>query len=151
MLKCIAKCYEDRLCVCVCVWTFEATLIAIVSISYEILWISLAAFPRKQKTDKKKVVCEFWRPRNCNFEKLIGAKYKNFVFPNLRQIYTSDYRGRFGIKLAHRYQKKGRLLKIVMCGQLALPFPRAFLQQPLRVLTRETRQTVQAINQSIFL
>ncbi len=62
LLKCIARRYEARVrvCVCcVCVWAFRATLIAIVSISYEISWISLAAFPRKQKTDKKKLFANF--------------------------------------------------------------------------------------------
>jgi len=34
-----------------------------------------------------------------------------------------------------------------MCRLLALPFPRAFLQPPLTVLTRETRRAVRAINQ----
>ncbi len=38
----------------------------------------------------------------------------------------------------------------VMCLLLALGLPRAFLQQPLTVLTRQTRQAVCAINQSIF-
>jgi hypothetical protein len=36
-----------------------------------------------------------------------------------------------------------------MCRLLALPFPEAFLQWPLTVLTRETRQAVHAINQSM--
>ncbi len=35
--------------------------------------------------------------------------------------------------------------------QLALPLPRALLWQPLTVLTRQTRQAVCALNQSIFL
>ncbi len=38
-----------------------------------------------------------------------------------------------------------------MCPLLALPIPRAFLLQPLTVLTRQARQVVRAINQSIFL
>ncbi len=38
-----------------------------------------------------------------------------------------------------------------MCPLLALPLPRAFLWHPLTVLTRQTRQAVRAINQSIFL
>ncbi len=52
---------------------------------------------------------------------------------------------------SHRYLKKSRFREIVMCWLLVLPFPRAFLQWPLTVLTRETRQAVHAINQSIFL
>ncbi len=51
----------------------------------------------------------------------------------------------------NRYLKKSRLLKFVMCQLLALPFPGAFLQWPLTVLSRETRQAVRAINQSIYL
>jgi hypothetical protein len=38
-----------------------------------------------------------------------------------------------------------------MCPLLVLPLPRVFLQRPLSVLTRQTRQVVRAINQSIFL
>ncbi len=38
-----------------------------------------------------------------------------------------------------------------MCLLLALPLPRAFLWQPLTVLTRQTRQAVRPINQSVFL
>ncbi len=45
----------------------------------------------------------------------------------------------------HRYLKKSRLLKFVMCRLLVLPFPGAFLQQPLTVLTKQTRQAVHAI------
>jgi len=37
-----------------------------------------------------------------------------------------------------------------MCLLLALPLPRAFLQWPLIVLARQTRQAVCAIKQSIF-
>jgi hypothetical protein len=51
----------------------------------------------------------------------------------------------------HRYLKKSRLLKFVMCRLLGLPFPRSFLRQPLTVLTRGTSQGVCAINQSISL
>ncbi len=40
---------------------------------------------------------------------------------------------------------------IVMCPIIALPLPRAFLWQPLTVMTRTTRQAVHAIDQSIFL
>ncbi len=50
----------------------------------------------------------------------------------------------------HRYLKKIRLLKFVVCRLLALPFPRAFLQLPLTVLTRETRQAVCAIKSLSF-
>ncbi len=39
----------------------------------------------------------------------------------------------------------------VMCLLLVLPLPRLFLLQPLKVLMRQTRQAVRAINQSIFL
>jgi hypothetical protein len=55
------------------------------------------------------------------------------------------------LKEMNRYLKKSRLLKFVMCWLLALPFPEAFLQWPLTVLTRETKQAVRAINQSIYL
>ncbi len=51
----------------------------------------------------------------------------------------------------HRYLRKVDSSSFVLCQQLALPPPRAFLWQPLTVLTRQTRQTVCAINQSIFL
>jgi len=51
----------------------------------------------------------------------------------------------------HRYLEKSRLPKFVMCQLPAQPFPRAFLQRPLIVLTRETRQAVCAIHQPIFL
>jgi hypothetical protein len=37
-----------------------------------------------------------------------------------------------------------------MCPLLALPLPKAFLGQPLTVLTRQTGQAVHAVNQSIF-
>jgi hypothetical protein len=43
------------------------------------------------------------------------------------------------------------LLKLVMCPLLVLPLPRAFLLRPLTVLTRQTRQEVHHINQSICL
>jgi hypothetical protein len=38
-----------------------------------------------------------------------------------------------------------------MCLLLVLPFPRAFLLQQLKVLPRQTKHAVRAINQSIFL
>jgi hypothetical protein len=38
-----------------------------------------------------------------------------------------------------------------MCPKLVLPIPGAFLQWPLTILTRQTRQAVPGINQSIFL
>jgi len=37
-----------------------------------------------------------------------------------------------------------------MCPLLGLGLPRAFLQQPITVITRKTRQADCAINQSIF-
>ncbi len=44
------------------------------------------------------------------------------------------------------------IAQFLLCDQLlVVPFPRAFLQQPLTVLTRQTRQVVCAINRSIFL
>jgi hypothetical protein len=46
---------------------------------------------------------------------------------------------------------KSRLLKFCYVPLLALPLPRAFLWQPLTVLTRQARQAACAINQSIFL
>jgi hypothetical protein len=50
----------------------------------------------------------------------------------------------------HRYLRKVDCSSFVMCTLLALPLPRAFLQQPLTVLTRQTRQVVISINQSII-
>jgi hypothetical protein len=41
----------------------------------------------------------------------------------------------------HRYLKKSRLLKFVMHRLLALPFPRAFLQQPFTVLKHRYRKS----------
>ena len=49
----------------------------------------------------------------------------------------------------HRYKKKYRLLKFVLCSPL--PLPRAFLQWPPTALSRQTRQVVHDINRSIFL
>ncbi len=57
----------------------------------------------------------------------------------------------YGVSSSHRYLKKSRLLKFLMCLLLALPFLRAFLWWPLTLLTRQTRQAVCAINQSVFL
>jgi hypothetical protein len=54
--------------------------------------------------------------------------------------------------LRHRYLKKSRLLKFCYVLAARQPFPRAFLRQPLTVLTRQARlAAVCAINQSIFL
>ncbi len=52
--------------------------------------------------------------------------------------------------LSHRYLRKVDCSSFVMCQLLALPLPRAFLRQQLTVLTRQARQAVHAINQSIF-
>ncbi len=49
--------------------------------------------------------------------------------------------------MSHRYLRK----VIVICVLLELSLPRAFLQWPIRVPTRQTRQAVFAINKSIFL
>ncbi len=54
-----------------------------------------------------------------------------------------------GVHFGHRYPSKGGS-GFVMCLLLALGLPRAFLQQPLTVLTRQIRQVVRANNQSIF-
>jgi len=43
------------------------------------------------------------------------------------------------------------LLKFVMIPLQALPLPRGHLQRPLTVLTRQKRQAVHVINQSIFV
>jgi hypothetical protein len=51
----------------------------------------------------------------------------------------------------HRYLKKVDCSSFVMCPLLTLPFQRAYLRQPLTVLTRQISQGVRAINQSIFL
>jgi len=48
----------------------------------------------------------------------------------------------------HRYLKKEDCSSFVMCPLLVLPILRAFLQRPLTVLTKQTRQ---ATDQSIFL
>jgi len=61
-----------------------------------------------------------------NFE---GSSASNF---------TIDFIGNL-VKNFHRYLKKSISLKFVMWRLLALPFPRVFLQQPLTILTRETR------------
>ncbi len=53
--------------------------------------------------------------------------------------------------ICHRYLKKRKLVQFVTCRLLALPVPRAFLKRPPTVLTRETRQAIHAINQSISL
>ncbi len=53
--------------------------------------------------------------------------------------------------IEHSYLWKVNCSSFVVCLLLALPFPRAFLQQPLTVLNRQTRQVVRAINQSVFL
>ncbi len=52
--------------------------------------------------------------------------------------------------LTHRYQKNIDCLSFVVCPPLAPHLRRHFLQWPLTVLIRQTRQAVQAINQSIF-
>jgi hypothetical protein len=49
-----------------------------------------------------------------------------------------------------RYLRKVDCSSFVLCLLLALPLPSAYLQQPLRVVTRQTRQAEHAINQSIF-
>jgi hypothetical protein len=47
--------------------------------------------------------------------------------------------------------RKVHCSSFVLCPLQALPFPKAFLWQPLTVLTIQTRQAVCPINQSIFL
>jgi hypothetical protein len=51
----------------------------------------------------------------------------------------------------HRYLGKVDCSSIVMFHRLALPLLQTFLQEALTVLTRQTRQALHAINQSIFL
>jgi len=51
---------------------------------------------------------------------------------------------------SHRYQRKINCLSIVMSLVQAFALPRVLLHQQLTVLTRQTRQAVHAINQSIF-
>jgi hypothetical protein len=50
----------------------------------------------------------------------------------------------------HRYLRKAECSSFIMCLLLVLPLPRVFLQEPQTVLTRQSRQAVCAINQSIF-
>jgi hypothetical protein len=50
----------------------------------------------------------------------------------------------------HRYLRKVDCSSFVLCLLPALALPRVFLRQPLNVLTRQTRQAVCVINQSIF-
>jgi hypothetical protein len=50
----------------------------------------------------------------------------------------------------YRYMRKVDCSCCFMCPALALALPRVFLWQPLAVVTRQTRQVVHAINQSIF-
>ncbi len=69
---------------------------------------------------------------------------KNSTF--FHSLATSTINGISPICCHHRYLKKSRLRPL-----LVLPLPRAFLQQPLTVLTIKTRQAIRAINQSIFL
>jgi hypothetical protein len=54
------------------------------------------------------------------------------------------------IERNHRYLRKVECSNFVMRPVLALHLTRAFLQQPLTVLTRQTWQAVRAINQSTF-
>ncbi len=51
----------------------------------------------------------------------------------------------------HRCLKISRLLKFCFVPATSVPLPRAFLQGPLIVPTRQTSQAVCAMNQSIFL
>jgi hypothetical protein len=51
---------------------------------------------------------------------------------------------------APQISKKSRLLKFCCVPLLGLALTRAFLQQPLAVLTRQTRQAVHAFNQSVY-
>ncbi len=50
----------------------------------------------------------------------------------------------------HRYLRKVDSSSFVLCPLQALPLPRAFLQQPLTVLTTQNSQAVRATNESIF-
>jgi hypothetical protein len=51
---------------------------------------------------------------------------------------------------AHMYLRKVDCSSFGMCPLQALALPRVFLWRLLTVLTRQTRQVVRAINQSIF-
>jgi hypothetical protein len=51
---------------------------------------------------------------------------------------------------AHMYLRKVDCLSFGMCPLQALALPRVFLWRLLTALTRQTRQAVRAINQSIF-
>jgi hypothetical protein len=52
--------------------------------------------------------------------------------------------------LKHRYLRKVDCSSFLTCPLLALTLPRVFLQWPLTVLTKQTRQAVCANNQPIF-
>ncbi len=54
------------------------------------------------------------------------------------------------IEQNHRYLRKVDCSSFVMCPPQALSLPGVFLWQPPTVLTKQTRDAVDAINQSIF-
>jgi len=112
-----------------CLWYLSNTYF-----SSKRLTVEENKFKKSSVLDQK----SFWRWDMCHCDKC-----QNFT----------QWNGKWKIKLeylSHRYLKKSRLLKFAMCSLLA-PLPRAFLQWPLIVLNRWTRQVVHAINQSIFL
>ncbi len=53
--------------------------------------------------------------------------------------------------LDHRYLRKVDCSSFVKSPPLALALPRVFLQWPLRVQTRQTRQAIRAFKQYFFL
>ncbi len=75
----------------------------------------------------------------------LGSFMDNFAIGltgNFAGSFLSSFRSNFIdnlVKKFHRYLKKSISLMFVMWRLLALPFPRVFLQQPLTILTRETR------------
>ncbi len=64
---------------------------------------------------------------------------------------VADMKAQIYLIIDHRYLKKSRLLKFCYVPAASAAFSKAFWQQPITVLTRQTRQAVLAINQSIFL
>ncbi len=76
------------------------------------------------------------------------AKYSNHP---ILLWYLTVYQGPYTVGFTHRYLKKSRLTKFVMCPLLALPLPRVFLQQPLTVLARQTMQSLMSLISLSFL
>ncbi len=92
-----------------------------------------------------------WSPWWCDTYSIISQTTSDKQLSMIISILCCTAQGGQGKTVTYRYLKKSSLLMFVMCWLLALPFPVAFLQWPLTILTREMRQAVHTINQSIFL